>query len=231
MPNKIQRETPLIQKWKEESEETNHREEVKKSVTENWKTTKEIYKMYEKRVESPLTYTAIRTHLNDLQAIGEVEKRESTGPGRSLQWRLCDKPGQIAKEQNPELQERIPEWLENRIEQVVRDKIDLVMKEEAGNRLKIAIEDDIRETMETVLEEEPDFEKKINNKSKDKETIFRILKRDKGYVSMSDIIKRYKKRVENPKSRRTVRRYLEDLEETDLIKSKGKKKGKKYRTK
>lgn len=52
--------------------------------------------------------------------------------------------------------------------------------------------------------------------------------RKAGEIEPGDLYERYEKRVENPRSKRTVRKYMGDLDDRGLVNSTGERRGRRY---
>ena len=73
-------------------------------------------------------------------------------------------------------------------------------------------------------------QKNIDNLNDHQKTLYKIIKKEKT-IKPGTLYKKYRKKIQEPRSNRTLRKYLEKMEHYNLIKSEGKNKARKYKIK
>jgi len=219
---KATQETNLITQWKKgEEEETlddklldilNHDEFMKP---------RQIYKEYQEQCSDCRTKHTVHRHLEDLEKIGKVE---SKGRGPSRKYRNASKPLQETRENlSSAFSEGIPPFMKNRIrveaERAVQEEVD---------RIKDKVKTEIIKSTETMTNPEKQGETgKLDEHSK---ALLTVLPGNKE-VKMSQIKELYEEEVENPLSKRSIRRRLKGLAAKDLLEMKGRASGRTYKKK
>ena len=70
-------------------------------------------------------------------------------------------------------------------------------------------------------------QKNIENLNNHQKTLYKIIKKEKT-IKPGTLYKKYRKKIQEPRSNRTLRKYLEKMEHYNLITSQGKNKARKY---
>jgi len=97
-------------------------------------------------------------------------------------------------------------------------------KTEQKEKQKITLEE-IKKAQPRAIEQEK--QKSIDKINQHQKELLNIIEEEET-VASSELYKKYQEKIENPKSRRTLRRYLNKMENYNLIKSDGKGKGTTY---
>jgi cell division control protein 6 len=107
----------------------------------------------------------------------------------------------------------------------------------ALNSLRIAAQDAENQGLEKVTDElieesvsssqDRDRIESLERLNEDQQEVYSILQ-EEGSMQMSDLYEAYQEEVDEPKTRRTLRRYLNKMEAYELIEAKGEKSGKVY---
>jgi cell division control protein 6 len=105
------------------------------------------------------------------------------------------------------------------------------------HEIKTSTQDSTEEDLHSVLKDlESEVAEKLNEEewekldlNKDQKLIYKILKDADGDLPSGELYERYRNKVESPRTKRTVRRYIGSLVDADLVEKQGVKSGTTYR--
>lgn len=224
--NSLQRQGLLMQKWKQGSEPQEDFEVILHVLDESWTRPKEIYKNYRLKAHDPVSKSTFHQQLKELEALGEVE---SKGRTTSRRYRKIDEP----------VKEVLPDRSGSKDLDRLTEKIRAIAKQELRRSIENGdfnevIKNQVRGFKTADVMKEIDRDKETSEPPKDhitdiEEKLLHILERKKAWVKGTEVYEAYSETVENPMTKRSVRRYLNQLKEKSEIEVKGRTRNKRYK--
>lgn len=193
---------------------------------DNWLMPREIYDEYRERSSDPVSKSYFSKLLKEVVLLGEAEFR---GEGQNRMYRKSDRPIKEVMEYNRQtiamknFTGKIKGIAEKEVEKSLNSgKLEKLIERKAEEKLVQMINSSEgldTEAIQAQVEEDLDYHK---------QRLLNTLKELEGWQGVSQLYSIYTEKVEDPVTRRSVRRYLKELEEKSLIDSKGRTKSKKY---
>lgn len=219
----LQSEPGLLQSWRQEDEEHSDFDILLQVIDESWTRPKEIYRNYRLKAHDPVSKGTFYQHLKELEALGELE---SKGRSRSRRYRKTDAPVKdvLPDNSNSKNLDRLTRKIRAIAKQELRRSIENGdFNEVIKNQVRgFKTADVLKKTDREEESSEPlsDLEKKL----------IHILQGKDDWVKGTEIYQAYSETVENPLTKRSVRRHLNKLGEKSEIEIQGKTRNKRYRS-
>ncbi len=218
----LEREPGLFQSWRQEEEQDDF-EILLQVIDESWTMPKEIYRNYRLKARDPVGKQTFHQHLKELEALGEVE---SKGRTKSRRYRKIDRP----------VRDVLPDRSESKDLDRLTRKLRAIAKQELRRSIENGDFNEVIKRQVNGFESAKDFKQRVDSE-KDSELLsdiekklLHILQGKEEWVKGTEIYKAYSETVENPLTKRSVRRHLNKLEEKSEIEIQGKTRNKRYRS-
>lgn len=193
---------------------------------DNWLMPREIYDEYRERSSDPVSKSYFSNLLKEVVLLGEAEFK---GEGPNRMYRKSDRPVKEVVEYNRQSMAmknftgKIKGIAEKEVEKSLDSgKLEEMIERKAEEKLAQMINSSEgldTQAIQVQVEEDLDYHK---------QRLLNTLKELEDWQSLTQLYSIYTEKVEDPVTRRSVRRYLNELGEKDLIDSKGRTKSKKY---
>lgn len=188
----------------------------------SWTRPKEIYRNYRLKAHDPVSKGTFYQHLKELEALGEVE---SKGRSRSRRYKKTNAPVKDVLPDNSESKDL--DRLTRKIRAIAKQELRRSIENGDFNEV---IKNQVRGFKTADVMKEIDRGKKTSEPLSDLEKkLLHILEEKDNWVKATEIYQAYCGTVENPMTKRSVRRYLKQLEEKSEIEVKGQTRNKRYK--
>ena len=226
------KEDNLHERYRSGEQKETHTQLLINCLPENgsWKSMTEIYQEYKQNIEDPVSRQTATKYINDMIHLGDIEAK---GQSINRKYSIHDKPiKEVRNNHQSPLSEDLPNWLQTRVKQDIEQKLQHqieVVVEKRVDQIKKGLERKIREEVsretKTVAIDLGSSETQVLNQTD--ETILTIIQENPG-IGSSELYETYENQVENPVVRRTVRKYIKQLEGKGLIRIDGRGRWRKF---
>lgn len=228
--NQMQNSVSLPHQWKNGEKDKTIDQELLEVVKQNeWMSPSEIYSEYSHRNKDAVTQQTVSKYLNELERLGELKAK---GKSNQRRYRRADKPLQETREDySSPLSEGLPGFMERRVQREVEKRaqqIEEELREKLGKELR-SLENRVDNRINRAAKQSVDVTDRQKNLDNHTEVIYQILKEDGGVMRMKELKQEYKKRIENPLSRRSLLRKINTLQDRGKVEKTGKTSGTGYK--
>lgn len=241
MVSEIQTEPALLRQWKKSDTGINSFELARSLLSYDWQSPRSLYSQYCEKKQDPVHKQTFSKYLRELEALGEAQ---SKGAGSARRYRKADIP--VSSVVNGDYNNQALDSMTKKLREIAKQEVRRSLEEGA---LEDLIERKAVEKMSHVLEK---IDLEISNRDQDRlqsKVALELMKEDtktcsnheteilgaldslEGWVSSTAIYEIYSECVQDPMTRRTVRRRLAELDDAGLILKKGSTRNTKYRSK